>query len=356
MNPPAQLPIAPRLLNWFDQYGRHDLPWQSPRTPYRVWLSEIMLQQTQVATVIGYFTRFVTALPDLPSLAAAPTDTVLALWAGLGYYSRARNLQRAAQLCMERHGGELPRDAEALAALPGIGRSTAGAILAQAWGLPHAILDGNVKRVLARFHAVHGYPGTTETARVLWGHAESHLPARRLADYTQALMDLGATVCQRARPLCTTCPLAADCAAYRQGIVGQLPSRKPAKAVPTRQTCVLILRDETGRTLLHRRPATGVWAELWSLPETPSASQAASAARSLGVRTDGFEVLPSFTHVFSHYKLEIQPLLARATPANQAGEMPDLRWCDSQALTEVGLPAPIKRLLGDLTGTTQSLF
>jgi len=189
--------FAADLLAWYDRHGRKSLPWQSPRTPYRVWLSEIMLQQTQVATVISYFQRFVDALPDLRALAEAPVDQVLGLWSGLGYYSRARNLHKAAKLCVERHGGELPQDFDALAALPGIGRSTAGAILAQAWGLRHAILDGNVKRVLSRYHGVEGWPGSTATARTLWQHAENNTPHSRIADYTQAIMDLGATLCVR---------------------------------------------------------------------------------------------------------------------------------------------------------------
>ena len=198
--------IAPRLLAWYDTHGRRHLPWQAPRTPYRVWVSEIMLQQTQVATVIGYFERFVAALPDLATLAAAPPDRVLALWSGLGYYSRARNLQRAAQLCLERHDGELPRDIDALAALPGIGRSTAGAILAQAHGLRVPILDGNVKRVLTRWHGLPGWPGASAVARTLWQHADAHTPPARVADYTQAIMDLGATLCLPRRPACERCP------------------------------------------------------------------------------------------------------------------------------------------------------
>ena len=207
--------FAHTLLAWFDRHGRQDLPWQHPREAYRVWLSEVMLQQTQVATVVPYFQRFVAALPTLPALARAEEDRVLALWSGLGYYRRARFLHRAAQLCVERHGGELPRQFDALAALPGIGRSTAGAILAQAHGLRFAILDGNVKRVLARYHGIHGHPGQSAIERQLWQHAEAHTPDSRLADYTQAIMDLGATVCVRARPLCEACPLAADCVARR---------------------------------------------------------------------------------------------------------------------------------------------
>lgn len=337
--------IAPRLLPWYDRHGRKQLPWQSPRTPYRVWLSEIMLQQTQVATVIGYFDRFVTALPELPALAAAPVDEVLGLWSGLGYYSRARNLHKAAKFCVTEHGGELPQDLEALAALPGIGRSTAGAIMAQAWGRRCAILDGNVKRVLARYHGVDGWPGTTATARTLWRHAVDNTPHDRVADYTQAIMDLGATVCVRSRPRCGVCPLREDCVALRDNLTAQLPARKPAKAAPTRSTCMLILRDAQQRILLQRRPASGVWAELWSLPETDDSAAAPRAARSLGAEITDTQALPAFVHVFSHYRLEITPLLASARLLPQLADRDDLRWCAPEDYTNLGLPAPVRRLL-----------
>jgi len=340
--------FAPALLDWYDRHGRKNLPWQTPRTPYRVWLSEIMLQQTQVATVIGYFQRFVDALPDLATLAAAPADQVLGLWSGLGYYSRARNLHKAAQLCVQQHGGELPRDYDALAALPGIGRSTAGAILAQAWGERHAILDGNVKRVLARRHGVDGWPGSTATARTLWQHAEANTPDARVADYTQAIMDLGATVCVRSRPRCGVCPLAPDCVALREQRTAQLPARKPAKASPTRTTCMLILRDAAGRVLLHRRPASGVWAELWSLPETDKTEHAARAARTVGADIVQWRTLDAFVHVFSHYRLEITPLLARAAALPHAADRDDLRWYAAADCQYLGLPAPVRRLLQSL--------
>src|SRR5690554_3909603 len=262
----ANTGFADRLLEWFDANGRHDLPWQHPRTPYRVWLSEIMLQQTQVQVAAPYFERFVAALPDLPSLARAPLDDVLALWSGLGYYARARNLHSAAKACMERYDGDLPRDLAALMALPGIGRSTAGAILAQAWGDRHPILDGNVKRVLARVHAVEGWPGTSRVERQLWEHAQSHLPRTRMADYVQAQMDLGATVCTRHAPACLLCPVSAQCQALAQGRVAELPTPRPGKPLPQRETTVLLAWDDSGRVLLQRRPPAGIWASLWSLP------------------------------------------------------------------------------------------
>jgi A/G-specific adenine glycosylase len=340
--------FAPALLDWYDRHGRKQLPWQTPRTPYRVWLSEIMLQQTQVATVIGYFQRFVDALPDLPALAAAPLDQVLGLWSGLGYYSRARNLHKTAQRCVANHGGDLPPDFDALAALPGIGRSTAAAILAQAWGLRHAILDGNVKRVLSRYHGVGGWPGSTATARTLWQHAEDNTPATRVADYTQAIMDLGAIVCVRSRPRCGVCPVAADCVALRDNRTAELPARKPPKASPTRSTCLLILRDDAGRVLLQRRPATGVWAELWSLPEASDVDTAGRAAREVGARFETARALDAFVHVFSHYRLAVTPLLARAVPIDRVADRDDLRWCVADEFLQLGLPAPVRRLLQSL--------
>ncbi|MBL8298170.1 MAG: A/G-specific adenine glycosylase [Rhodanobacteraceae bacterium] len=344
--------FAPALLAWYDTHGRKQLPWQTPRTPYRVWLSEIMLQQTQVATVIGYFQRFVDALPELPTLAAAPLDQVLALWSGLGYYSRARNLHKTAQLCVAQHSGDLPSDFAALAALPGIGRSTAAAILAQAWGQPHAILDGNVKRVLSRYHGVDGWPGSSATARQLWRHAEDNTPTLRVADYTQAIMDLGATVCARSRPRCGACPLAADCIALRDNRTAELPARKSGKASPTRSTCMLILRDANGRVLLQRRPANGVWAELWSLPEARELDTAERTARSLGTSIETTRPLDTFVHVFSHYRLAITPLLMRAAPQARVADRDDLRWCSPDEILQLGLPAPVRRLLQSLPGET----
>ena len=338
-------PFADTLLAWFDRHGRHDLPWQHPRDAYRVWISEIMLQQTQVSTVVGYFERFVAALPDLPSLAAASEDAVFALWSGLGYYRRARFLHQAARSCVERHGGELPRDFAALAALPGIGRSTAGAILAQAWGQRFPILDGNVKRVLTRYHGIRGYPGERAIEQALWQHADAHTPAERVADYTQAIMDLGATVCTRAKPSCATCPLAAHCVAYRDGLVAELPTRKPGKALPERHTLMLVLRDRSGRILLERRGPHGVWSGLWSLPEAADANAAAGVAAGLAGTTDA-RALPAFTHVFTHYRLHVTPwLYADATPKPAVADAPGLRWCDVETVAALGLPTPVRRLL-----------
>jgi A/G-specific adenine glycosylase len=339
--------FASRLLDWFDISGRHDLPWQHPRTPYRVWLSEIMLQQTQVRVVVPYFERFVAALPDVQSLADAPLDDVLALWSGLGYYARARNLHAAARLCVQLHDGDLPRDFDALVALPGIGRSTAGAILAQAWGERFAILDGNVKRVLCRVHGIEGWPGTPKIEQALWRLAESHLPAQRLADYTQAQMDFGATSCTRHDPACVLCPLQHDCIALADGRVAMLPTPKPGKPLPQRMSLVLLLRDAQGRVLMRRRPPAGVWASLWSLPDADTHD----AARDWFVAHvegdyDAAQALDAIAHGFTHYHLELQPLRWQHIAMRSAvRDNADLRWMARDELAAFGIPAPIRTLL-----------
>ncbi|HUH89548.1 MAG TPA: A/G-specific adenine glycosylase [Lysobacter sp.] len=340
-------PFAARLLAWFDHSGRHDLPWQHPRTPYRVWLSEIMLQQTQVKTAAPYFERFVAALPTLEALAAAPLDDVLALWSGLGYYTRARNLHSAARQCVEHHNSELPRDLDALVALPGIGRSTAAAILSQAWGDRHAILDGNVKRVLARYYGIAGWPGVPAVERQLWACAESHLPHLRLADYTQAQMDLGATLCTRSNPSCVLCPLQADCIARIEGRTAELPTRKPGKTVPQRHAQVLLLENTDGHVLLQQRPPVGIWASLWTLPQADDETAARDwFDRHLQGDFDGGEPLPSIAHAFSHYKLDLHPRRWRDVALHDAvGDNDGLRWVALEQLATLGIPAPIRRLL-----------
>ncbi len=339
--------FATKLLAWFDTHGRHDLPWQHPRTPYRVWLSEIMLQQTQVRVVIPYFERFINALPNVRALADAPLDTVLALWSGLGYYARARNLHAAAKRCVETHGGELPRDIDALTALPGIGRSTAGAILAQAWGDRFPIMDGNVKRVLARVCGVEGWPGTPAVEKRLWAIAESLLPDARLADYTQAQMDFGATLCTRHDPACVLCPLQRDCIALRDGRVAELPTPKPGKPLPQRHAIALLLRDAQGRVLLQRRPPAGIWASLWSLPEAPDhAAARAWFETHVEGDYDALAPLEPVAHGFTHYRLQLQPLAGSgiALRARIAGDG-DLRWVGAAELVGLGIPAPIRKLL-----------
>ena len=347
MNPHAD-DFAAALLAWFDVSGRHDLPWQHPRTPYRVWLSEIMLQQTQVQVVVRYFERFVAALPDVASLAAAPLDDVLALWSGLGYYARARNLHAAAKRCVESHSSDLPRDPDALMALPGIGRSTAGAILAQAWGDRAAILDGNVKRVLARVHGIEGWPGLPAVEKKLWAIAEAHLPTTRLADYTQAQMDFGATLCTRHDPACVICPLQQHCVALREGRVAALPTPKPGKPLPERRAVMLWAEDAEGRVLLQRRPPAGVWASLWSLPEHADDALARHwFDRHLEGEYDHAEQLAAIAHGFTHYRLQIHPLRWRAATQKPAvGDNPELRWVARDQLVALGIPAPIRKLIG----------
>lgn len=329
--------FSQKLLHWFDHHGRHDLPWQHPRSLYRVWVSEVMLQQTQVTTVIPYFEKFMQRFPDVQALADAPQDEVLAHWAGLGYYARARNLHKAAQHIRDQHGGRFPEDFEQVMDLPGIGRSTAGAILSQALDQPHAILDGNVKRVLARFAAIEGWPGQPAVAERLWQVAKSLLPALRCADYTQAMMDLGATLCTRTKPRCQQCPLADGCAALAQGRVAELPASKPSKARPRRQVVMLVqLRGD--EILLQKRPPSGIWGGLWSLPEV-APDEAPSGER-----------WPVLVHQFSHFELEITPLLVKEQSVAGVMEADGQLWYKWRNLQEVGLPAPVRKILNQNLG------
>lgn len=339
--------FARRLLHWYDRHGRHDLPWQHARTPYRVWVSEVMLQQTQVATVIPYFERFVKALPDVAALAAAPEDQVMALWSGLGYYRRARHLQAAAQACMANHGGDLPHGFEALAALPGLGRSTAAAILAQSHGQHHAILDGNAKRVLARFHGVPGWPGERAVEQALWAHAETHTPATRVADYTQAIMDLGATVCTRGNPRCMECPQSRGCIAHRDNLTDRIPAPRAPRALPEKHIVFVVLRDENDCVLLQRRPPQGVWPRLWSLPEASDANAAGMlAARFANLDSATAATLPGVRHAFTHFRLRASPLEWRGVRANaRLADDPDSRWCSPGEIATLGIPAPIRKML-----------
>ncbi|SEQ50402.1 A/G-specific DNA-adenine glycosylase [Solimonas aquatica] len=341
--------FATRLLDWFDQYGRHDLPWQHPRSAYRVWLSEIMLQQTQVSTVIPYFQRFLHRFPDVRALAEAPADEVLALWAGLGYYARARNLHRCAQQLMREHGGKFPREIEAMTALPGIGRSTAGAILAQAYGERHAILDGNVKRVLARHAAIAGYPGLPAVQKALWAQAEARLPHTRLADYTQAIMDLGATLCSARAPQCLICPVAQDCQARIAGETARYPGAKPAKARPQRSAQLLLIYDAQSRLLLERRAPRGLWGGLWCPPllsEGEGSAEDWLAAQDL--RVGAAQALPALRHGFTHFELQLQPLRFAAQARGTLLRESRWQWLDAEQLRSLGLPAPIRKMLDSL--------
>jgi A/G-specific adenine glycosylase len=340
--------LAPALLAWFDQHGRHDLPWQQPRDPYRVWVSEIMLQQTQVSTVIPYFTRFMAAFPSVRALADAELDDVLHHWTGLGYYARARNLHRAAQHIRDAHDGRFPGEFEQVLALPGIGRSTAGAILAQALARRYPILDGNVKRVLTRLYAIDGWPGDKPVENTLWQIAEAHTPTQRIADYTQAIMDLGATVCRRSKPQCNACPLHSRCQAHTQQNVSAYPAKKPRKALPVRSTIMLMLYNEEQAILLEQRPPAGIWGGLWSFPECPSDRDPVQWSREqLQLHIRDTQTLPTLRHTFSHFHLDITPLLARAVPAGIM-DSPQHIWYNSSLSAARGFPAPVKQLLDDL--------
>ena len=347
----AQESIAEPLLGWFDQHGRKDMPWQQDRTPYRVWVSEIMLQQTQVATVIPFYQRFIKAFPTVADLAAASEDAVLHLWTGLGYYARARNLHRCAQQICAEHNGQFPAEIEALIALPGIGRSTAGAILSLAMGGRAPILDGNVKRVLARYHAVEGWPGRSAVSARLWSYAEQHTPTARVADYTQAIMDLGATCCKRTQPACSDCPLSGGCKAAQTGQQDAHPGKKPPKALPVRRKWFSVVTSECGKVLLQKRSAKGIWGGLWAPPEFCTQADAASwMVRQLDITEGEWYPDAPFQHTFTHFRLEALPLRAKlsANHGDASGvktDARDLRWFSLLPPPSVGLPAPIVRLL-----------
>jgi A/G-specific adenine glycosylase len=338
-------PFASRLIAWQVKHGRRDLPWQRTRDAYCIWISEIMLQQTQVSTVIPYYERFVATFPDVASLAAAPIERVLEHWSGLGYYRRAHLAHCAAKVIVDEHGGEFPRDAERIAALPGIGRSTAAAIAAFASGARGAILDGNVKRVLARHEGIDGFPGDIKVERELWRRAESLLPDRDIEIYTQALMDLGATLCLRKRPRCDVCPVTGDCVARREHRIDALPASRPKRDLPQRAVSVLLLQRH-GEVLLEKRPPTGIWAGLWSLPEVAlDADVVAHCQARFSAEVAPQAPLPAIEHGFTHFRLTLhpQPCAVQGWPKHAAE--PGLLWLP---LTEVGsaaLPAPIKKLL-----------
>ncbi|HEX7062751.1 MAG TPA: A/G-specific adenine glycosylase [Woeseiaceae bacterium] len=347
VEPGAHDTFAARLLAWHAAHGRKDLPWQAERTPYRVWVSEIMLQQTQVATVIPYYLRFMAAFPDVRTLARADLDAVLRRWAGLGYYARARNLHRAAALVVERHG-EVPERFEDLLALPGIGRSTAGAILSLSRGERHAILDGNVKRVLARHAAVPGWPGSAPVAAALWEVAERHTPHAEVAAYNQAMMDLGATVCTRV-PACERCPVADDCRARAQGRIADFPGRRPRRERPAKQTHMALALCG-GHLYLERRAASGIWGGLWSLPEFPEEGAILDwCEQSLAATLVALERWEPLRHSFSHYDLDILPVALRlATPPRALADTDAAVWYRVSEAPRFGIAAPVQRLIDKL--------
>lgn len=343
--------FANRLLRWFSAHGRHDLPWQIDNDPYRIWVSEVMLQQTQVGTVINYFERFVTRYPDIATLAQASIDDVLALWSGLGYYARARNLHRAAQIVVERHAGVLPEDFDSLIELPGIGRSTGAAILAQAHNKRHAILDGNVKRVLARFHAIEGWPNKTAVARELWARADEHTPSSRVAEYTQAIMDLGATVCTRGQPRCEGCPVADDCQARQLGSQVGLPTPRPKLERRSRHVTVLVVQNAAGETLLERRPQSGIWGGLLSFPELDAGDNEDEwCHRCLGTRPSLKHAMANVEHAFTHFDLTLTPV--RLTVAASVSTVMDgdrWLWYNSSRPLPGGVATPIGKILREVT-------
>ena len=351
--------FADALIAWQKKHGRHQLPWQRTRDAYRIWLSEIMLQQTQVATVIPYYARFLDSFPDVAALAAAPSETVMAHWSGLGYYTRARNLHRCAQQIVAHHAGRFPSDPETLASLPGIGKSTAAAIAAFAYGARAAILDGNVKRVFCRVFGVEGFPGQAAVEKNLWQRAEALLPAGDIEAYTQGLMDLGATLCTRTRPACDRCPMQSRCIAYASGRTSELPARKPKKAIPEKSTVMLVVLHE-GEILMEQRPPEGIWGGLLSLPELNRLSsgtsdvdldldeQLALAISSFG-DIDDIAMLSSFVHGFTHYRLSVMPVQITLRQRHVMAAQSDYQWRGLAQISEAALPSPVRKLLATLS-------
>jgi A/G-specific adenine glycosylase len=339
--------FAPALLRWFALHGRHDLPWQHDITPYRVWISEVMLQQTQVVTVIPYYQRFMARFTSVESLAAAPLDEVLHLWTGLGYYARARNLHAGAQTVVEKFGGEFPKDLEGMMSLPGIGRSTAGAILSIARGLRHPILDGNVKRVLSRVFGIAGDPSSNAVLESLWSLADACTPEDNVAAYTQAIMDLGATLCTRSRPACTLCPMNLDCVAAREGRQAELPGKKQKRHRPSREATLLIAQigeDRSAAVLVERRPIAGLWGGLWSPPQFETQAAAMEwCAREVGDLESDTQLMTPIDHAFTHFDLRLKPLRVRCRRHESVKDGEQL-WYELHDPPKIGLPQPIKQL------------
>jgi A/G-specific adenine glycosylase len=370
--------FSSRLISWQRAHGRHDLPWQNADA-YRVWLSEVMLQQTQVATVIPYYQRFTASFPTIAALAAATEEQVLADWSGLGYYARGRNLHRAAQIIVEKHQGEFPRQFEDILELPGIGRSTAAAICALAWHERRAILDGNVKRVLSRYCGIDGSPSQKAVEAKLWQQAEYLLPDETtshstkpasgqvagylppgegwegggsleksaIATYTQALMDLGATLCTRSKPKCGECPVRSDCVAFQSGRVSELPMPRPRKAVPERHTTFLLLMHGND-ILLEKRPGSGIWGGLWSPPQFDNEDVARGWFVRNGMDASHGERLGAFTHTFTHFKLHITPLKIQLARKPLRGAEPGSVWLDVEEALSAAIPTPVRALLNKL--------
>jgi len=345
--------FSDRLLGWSKQHGRKELPWQQSQNPYRIWISEVMLQQTQVETVVPYFQRFIDKFPDVCTLARSHQDEVLGLWSGLGYYSRARNLHRAAQLLCDQYGGEMPQCRTEVEQLPGVGRSTAAAILSLAFDLPEAILDGNVKRVLCRFHGVEGWPGQSAVTRKLWSLAEAQMPERSCAAYSQAIMDLGATLCAPKQPACDCCPVALECVARTEGRTGELPESRPGRKLPLRKTCMVLLKNRSGEILLQRRPEQGIWGGLWSFPELESPDRWLQwGQEQWGIALKSPEIWASLNHTFTHFRLEIEPLYCDLDGAYPSVEG-EMEWVTLGDLSGRGIATPVRRLIEKMEGKEQ---
>ncbi|EHD22901.1 MULTISPECIES: A/G-specific adenine glycosylase [Brenneria] len=347
--------FAHQVLNWYQRYGRKTLPWQLEKTPYKVWLSEVMLQQTQVTTVIPYFQRFISRFPDVKALAAAPLDEVLHLWTGLGYYARARNLHKAAQTIVARHGGEFPVTFDEVADLPGVGRSTAGAILSLSLGQHYPILDGNVKRVLARCYAVDGWPGKNEVEKKLWAISEDVTPAQDVGRFNQAMMDLGAMVCTRSRPKCELCPLNTGCAAYADHSWARYPGKKPKQTLPEKTTWFLLLQ-QGGKIWLRQRPAVGLWGGLFCFPQFDERGELELWLQHRGLNADGLQQLVAFRHTFSHFHLDIVPLWLNVSQQHSCMDEGAGLWYNLAQPPSVGLAAPVERLLRELARPQPTLL
>ncbi|MDP1660092.1 MAG: A/G-specific adenine glycosylase [Methylotenera sp.] len=337
--------FASRLIVWQKQYGRHNLPWQNTTDPYAIWVSEIMLQQTQVSAVIGYYSKFMVRFPTITALANATQDEVLQHWSGLGYYSRARNLHNAAQTIMDEHDGKFPQDFDTIQTLSGIGRSTAAAIASFAFNQVQTILDGNVKRVLARHFLVDGWPSTPKVEKELWGLAEKLLPAQNIVTYTQGLMDLGATLCTRSKPKCSNCPLSNTCEAYKQQRVHELPTPKTRKVIPKKNITMLILLHGN-EVMLEKRPPTGIWGGLWSFPEVETNYQVETLVLNrFGFITKVGITLPMLSHTFTHFKLHIQPQTLQVLKPSAKVSEPGQMWIAVEDAIGAAIPTPIRKLL-----------
>lgn len=337
--------FANRLIAWQKIHGRHDLPWQKTLDPYAIWVSEIMLQQTQVAAVIDYYGRFMQRFPTIANLARAEQEQVLQLWSGLGYYSRARNLHNAAQMIMDEYAGQFPQEFEAIQSLPGIGRSTAAAIASFAFNEPRAILDGNVKRVFARHFLVEGWPGTPKVEKQLWALAEDLLPEENIMAYTQGLMDLGATLCTRNKPRCDECPLNKTCLAYKRQRVNELPTSKPRKTIPEKQTVMLLLRNGN-EVMLEKRPPSGIWGGLWSLPEISEKENAEqSVDLRYGIQAECLPALKTLSHAFTHFRLHIQPQPMQVIHIRPHAREAGIIWLPLEDAIGAALPTPVRKIL-----------